>query len=121
MILSTIPLSLLFLFAAIPYIAQWVYLRFFSRHSLPSNIPWAGVNDRGVLSRARATLRSVLDTRGLLDEAYTKVRHTGPGLGLTTNLVTVLQKWDCLRLTKPPHGARGRSSTANDGLVITAT
>jgi hypothetical protein len=71
-------LSLLFLIGAFLSLVPWLYLRLFSRHSLPSSIPWAGVNDGSVFSRARSTLRSLLDTRGLLNESYTKVCRTDP-------------------------------------------
>lgn len=69
-------LSFLLLIALFLPLVQWVYQRFFSRHSLPVGIPWAGVNNRGIFSRARSVLRSLGDTRELLDESYTKVSCT---------------------------------------------
>ncbi|KAG9233638.1 putative Ent-kaurene oxidase [Amylocarpus encephaloides] len=63
---------ILVLIAVILSLAIWIYLRLFSLYSLPSNLPWAGVYDHGILSRPRAVLRSLLGTRGLLDESYTK-------------------------------------------------
>jgi hypothetical protein len=52
----------------------YVYLRLFSRGPLPDVLPWVGVNDNGgFFSRARATLKSVTNTRELLQEGYYKV------------------------------------------------
>jgi hypothetical protein len=52
----------------------YVYLRLFSRGSLPDVLPWVGVDDNGGLfSRARATLKSVTNTREMLQEGYYKV------------------------------------------------
>jgi len=52
----------------------YIYLRLFSRGPLPDVLPWVGVNDSGgFFSRARATLKSVTNTRELLQEGYYKV------------------------------------------------
>lgn len=76
MLISNSTLSLLLPIAIIVSLAHWLFTRFFWRHAIPSTIPWAGVNNGSSFSRARATLRSLLDTRGLLVESYTKVRPT---------------------------------------------
>lgn len=55
-------------------VAHYIYTRFFSRRSIPEVLPWAGVEaGSGSWSRARATLRSLLHTRELLQEGYYKV------------------------------------------------
>jgi hypothetical protein len=52
----------------------YIYLRLFSRGPLPDVLPWVGVNDNGgFFSHARATLKSVTNTRELLQEGYYKV------------------------------------------------
>jgi hypothetical protein len=52
---------------------RYVWTRFISRGSVPELLPWAGVEDDGFFSIARATLRSFLNTRDLLQEGYHKV------------------------------------------------
>jgi hypothetical protein len=69
-------LSFFLLIGVVLSLVHWVYFRLFSRHSLPSSMPWAGTDDVGAFSRARSTIRSLFDTRGLLKEAYTKVCRT---------------------------------------------
>jgi hypothetical protein len=52
----------------------YVYLRLFSPGSFPEVLPWVGVEDNGAFfSRARATLKSVTNTREMLQEGYYKV------------------------------------------------
>lgn len=52
----------------------YLYLRLFSARSLPDVLPWVGVDGNGGLfSRARATLRSVTNTREMLQEGHYKV------------------------------------------------
>jgi len=68
--LGLFSLALLLLVTSIRYI----YTRFMSRCGVPESIPWAGAVDGGNLSRARATLQSLLSTRQLLNEGYTEVR-----------------------------------------------
>ncbi|KAI6715419.1 hypothetical protein JHW43_002045 [Diplocarpon mali] len=51
--------------------AYHIYLRLFSRHSLPESLPWVGVDD-GFFSRARANIRTFLHTRDLVQEGYYK-------------------------------------------------
>ncbi|EHL01857.1 putative Ent-kaurene oxidase [Glarea lozoyensis 74030] len=70
-------LSFLFLIGFVLSLVHWIYHRLFSRHSLPPNLPWAGTRNRGASSRARSTLRSLFDTRGLLKESYTKYSKNG--------------------------------------------
>lgn len=53
----------------------YVYLRLFSPGSFPDVLPWVGVNDnQGFFSHARATLKSVTNTRDMLKEGYYKVK-----------------------------------------------
>jgi hypothetical protein len=56
--------------------ARYIYTRYFSRHALPSSLPWIGVEDDSCFSRARATLRSFWHTRELVFEGYEKVRSS---------------------------------------------
>jgi hypothetical protein len=52
----------------------YVYLRLFSPVSFPEVLPWVGIGDNGgFFSRARATLKSVTNTREMLQEGYYKV------------------------------------------------
>ncbi|KAF4632466.1 hypothetical protein G7Y89_g5655 [Cudoniella acicularis] len=57
---------------ALAFLVHWIHARFFSARSLPKSLPWAGVNDSSVLSRAISTYRSLFHTRELLYEAYEK-------------------------------------------------
>ncbi|PBP27567.1 hypothetical protein BUE80_DR001381 [Diplocarpon rosae] len=61
----------LFLLAFLIVSAHHVYLRLFSRHSLPESLPWVGV-DGNFFSRARANVRTFLHTRDLVQEGYYK-------------------------------------------------
>lgn len=54
----------------------YIYQRLFSSGSLPDVLPWVGADDHGGLfSRARATLRSVTNTREMLQEGHYKVNY----------------------------------------------
>ncbi|KAE8446318.1 hypothetical protein EG329_012065 [Mollisiaceae sp. DMI_Dod_QoI] len=50
---------------------QYVYSRFFSRHSIPESIPWV-LQPNGYFSRARITFESFLHTRDLVLDGYHK-------------------------------------------------
>ncbi|CAG8951011.1 hypothetical protein HYFRA_00006408 [Hymenoscyphus fraxineus] len=58
-------------------LAHWLFCRFFWRHAIPATIPWAGSHDGKPLSRARAVIRSLFDTRGLLVDSYAKYSQNG--------------------------------------------
>ena len=53
-----------------------------TRHTVPQEIPWTGVDGRTFLPRTRATLRSVLRNKQHLEEGFQKVSGdsivTGP-------------------------------------------
>jgi hypothetical protein len=51
---------------------RYLYLRFFTRGTVPDNFPWVGVNGDG-FSRSKATWLSITKTRELLEEGYYKV------------------------------------------------
>jgi hypothetical protein len=50
--------------------------RLTSRASLPSDLPWAGIDGSGSSwTRLKANLTSILNLKGLTNEGYAKVRH----------------------------------------------
>jgi hypothetical protein len=65
------------LFIAVSFLAGflcYIYLRFFSPGPFPGVLPWVGVDENGgFFSRARATLKSVTNTREMLEEGHYKV------------------------------------------------
>lgn len=69
--------SELALIAIVSYVAgstvRFYYKKFISRRGLPANIPWIDAEDGKILSRARVTLRTLLGTRQLIHDGYSKV------------------------------------------------
>src|SRR2546421_6528749 len=63
-----------FLVGLVLVFLKYLHSRLLSRGNLPDTIPWVGC-DGGPLSRAKATLQSVLNSRQLLEEGYYKVSH----------------------------------------------
>jgi len=54
---------------------NYIWGRFFSRHGLPSELPWAG-GANGPVSRANVIRRSFFGLRGIIQDGYYKVRET---------------------------------------------
>ena len=54
-------------------VVRYVFTRYFSRCSLPNNLPWIDAEDGTAFARARVVLRSFWHTRELVFKGYEKV------------------------------------------------